>query len=284
MNTREDIVAGIAQIPALPSAAGTALQVLRQPSVDLDKLCRVVECDPALTANLLRLANSAYFGFPRRIASVRQAALQFGSRQVSRLVVTCAVAPRAQRSVRGYDLGPGALWIHSLGVAIGAVELANALGIDVPDMLFVAGLLADIGKTVLGDFLETDVEPICELAFDEGLAFDDAERQVLGIDHAEVGALLLDHWNLPADIVEVARWHHHPDQSRTQWTATHLVHAADALCMAVGLGNGRDGLHYRVCDRIMETFDLPAEKADAVICAIEQQTGEASGLFSSVAN
>jgi putative nucleotidyltransferase with HDIG domain len=259
------ILERIQAIPALPHAVLEVSRAARDPDADLGKLVRTIEYDPGLTSNLLRWANAAYFAGRRPMGSVREPMVRLGLQRVAQMVLAGAVAPACRRSVAGYDLPAGALWEHSVAVAAAAAELAKALRLGASDELFTAGLLHDIGKVVLGTFLEVSADPIMALAFEQGLPFDEAERRIIGVDHAEAGGLSLEHWNLPATIVAAARWHHQPDAMPERSVAVDLIHVADALAMVGGLGIGRDGLNYRASAGAMERLKVSAETAEQVI-------------------
>ena len=268
MSTREEIISTIHSVPAMPTVAVKVSQMLQDSEIDVSEVVKVIEYDPGLSANVLRLANSAYFAGPKSIGSIKQAIIRLGMNKIQQLLVTSAVAPIAKQAVKGYDLSPGDLWEHSIATAIGAEELAAALKKEAPDYAFTAALLHDIGKVVLGTFVEIDAGPIMELAFKEGLSFESAEQKVLGIDHAEVGALLLQHWNLPNSVVDAVRWHQQPDNHEGEKTIVDLVHVADALSMLGGLGTGSDGLHYRISETVVKRLGLTIHMAEAVVCKI----------------
>ncbi len=155
---------------------------------------------------------------------------------------------------------------HLVAVAIGAEQLAKELHFTAPQYTFTAGLLHDIGKVVLGTFIEVDAEPILQRAFEEQLSFERAERAVLGIDHAEVGAALLESWHLPEEIIAPVRWHHAPDDAAGDFLVADLVHAADTLSIQCGLGVGIDGLNYRVSPSVMTRLHLKTAVAERVTC------------------
>lgn len=245
MESETAIMERLIAIDGLPTVCAEVLVMMRDPQVSLDVLIREVERDPALTGNLLRLANAAYFGHPRQIGSVRQAIVRLGTRQLLPLLLAAGVAARLSRPVRGYDLAAGALWERSLSLAVASHEVARSMGHDPPPELFTTGLLADVGKLILGEFLEADVAAVQSLAFEQGMPFDEAERSVLGLDHAEVGGRLLKLWGLPEPVVQAVRYHHRPHLAETGRELAEMVHVADALCMMIGIGCGSDGLHYR---------------------------------------
>ena len=279
MSRREEIISTIKSVPAISATAVQVSRMLQDPEVKTKDLQRAIEYDPGLAANVLRLANSAYFGGPYEVKSIRQGIVRLGVNCIYHMVMASAVSPVAQRPVRGYALSVGQLWEHSVSVAVGTEAYAEKLKKKPPEYAFTAGLLHDIGKIVLGTFVEVDAKPIMELALEDGLSFEVAEQKVLGIDHAEVGALLLEGWNLPREIVDVVRWHHQPDEFPGGKLVVDLVHAADVLSMMGGLGTGSDGLHYRVSREVTERLGLNIHLAEAVACRVLGDLDELRSQF-----
>jgi len=280
MGLRDEIVAKVSAVPALPVAATKIINMLHDPQVGIAEAMRVIEYDPGLTSNVLRLANSAYFGRNKEIVSLREAGVRLGLNRVFQLVITSSISAMASQPVRGYGLSPGELLEHAIGVAIAAEQLAEALGKKVPPHAFTTGLLHDLGKMVLGTFVEVDVKPILDVAFQETVSFEVAEQRVLGIDHAEVGGILLETWNLPASIVEGVRMHHNPLEVKGDNTfVTSLVHVADNLCLESGIGMGIDGLHYAPSPGVVEYLRLKPLTCEAVVCRMLTQLDELRGVF-----
>ena len=253
--------------------------MLQDPDVEVADLVDSLEYDPGLTANLLRWANSAYFGGRHEILSVRDAVVRLGMRRMNQLIMTSIAAPVVGQPIRGYDLPPGRLLEHSIAVAIGTGELAKVLDIALPDTAFTAGLLHDIGKVVLGMFVEVASEPILSLAAEEEISFDESERRVLGIDHAEVGALLLERWNLPASIVSAVRWHHEPHCLEEDTVTVDLVHVTEALALACGLGNGVDGLLYSPDPVAVDRLSLSTAAAERTVARMLTGLAEIRSLI-----
>lgn len=281
MSLRDEILSKIGLIPAMPTVIVKIRKLLSNPDVSFKELAQTIKYDPGLTTNILRLANSAYFGFSRSVNSIQHAIVRLGMKRTYELAVAAAVAPMTQKAVKGYDLLPGKLWEHSVAVAIGAEQLASVLNLKAPDYTFTAGLLHDIGKIILGTFVEVDADPIMTLAFQKGVSFDQAEKQVLGINHAEAGAILLEKWNLPECIADVDRWHHQPDMFQGDTLVLDLVHVADVLSMMGGLGIGKDGLNYYSSSEVASRLKLTVKITETVVCKIMGGLKELSSLFSS---
>ena len=266
MSLRDRILAKLRTVPALPAAAIETVQLLQDPDSDIKDIARSIEHDPGLTANVLKLANSAYIGMSKSVGTIQQAVVRIGTAEIVKMIVGLSFSPIASRPVRGYDLPPGALWEHSVAVAVASEQIVRLREINPPPHTFTPGLLIDVGKLVLGNFVEVDITSIQKLAFDQQASFEKAERQVLGIDHAEVGARLLEHWNLPEALVEVVRWHHDPSNvSEEQALVTDLVHTADQLMTLCGIGCGADGSNYAMCDTAVSRFSLSDDEVELVL-------------------
>lgn len=277
---REEILESIEDVPSIPLSAARVIELVNDPYMNVAELARTIELDPGLTANVLRLANSAYFGCSRMISSVAQAIVRLGTNNIFELVMATSIAPMARRPLKGYDTPAGGLWEHLISVAIAVDQLAKILKLRVPDHASSAGLLHDIGKIVLGTFIEVDAVPIMQMAFHEHVAFDEAERRILGIDHAEVGALLLDRWNIPEPIVEAVRWHHEPERYKDDTKVVDLVHAANIISLMAGIGRGNDGLNYTSSDKVVSRLALTTPVIEKTICEMLDKLKEARELFS----
>jgi putative nucleotidyltransferase with HDIG domain len=265
VTVRNNILAKVRTVPSIPSVVVKLRQYLSDPDVSFDELARVIEYDPGLTANLLQLANSAYFGWSGKIKTVKEAITRLGTNRIFQMVLCMSVAPLVRKPVKGYDMESNGLWKHSIAVAICAEQLARLLKIPHSEEAFTAGLLHDMGKILLGTFVEVDDEPIKDLVQNEGLSFNAAERRVLGIDHAEAAAELLQYWRLPDNVVAAARWHHDPDQVEEKYrNIVDLVHVADILCIRMGWGIGTDGPLYYLAETAEQRLGIDSAIEDEV--------------------
>ncbi len=274
MSSRDEILSKVNEVPALPMAASKAIGLLQDPDVGVRDLMQVVEFDPGLTSNVLRLANSAYFGASHEIVSLRDAGVRLGMNQVFQLIMTSAVSEVISQPVRGYSLPGGELLEHSIAVAVGAEKLSDALGKKPPGHTFTTGLLHDIGKIVLGTFVEVDATPILKMAFEDQVSFEVAERCVLGVDHAEVGGALLASWGLPERIVAGVCMHHRPLDIEGDNYVVSLVHVADNLCLESGIGMGIDGLNYHPSAEVSKALRLKPIICETVVCKMLTELDE----------
>lgn len=280
MSLKDDILEKVHALPPLPTSAVEVVAMMGDADVSIDRVRRVIERDPGLTVSVLRLANSAYFGGREHTATVHDAIVRLGLRRVLQLVVSTSLAPMAAQPVRGYDLPADALLHHCVATAVGAERLAVEIDIDAPEYTFTCGLLHDLGKIVLGTFLEVDPAPILKLAFEEEVPFQEAERRVLGMDHPEAGAVLLKAWNLPSSIVDVIRWHHEPEgYDGDDTTVLDLVHVADEIAMVSGLGEGFDGQNYVASRTVLDRLGVDTRVAERVMVSVLGSLDELSTLL-----
>lgn len=279
MSRREEILRQTAAIPQMPMPVQKVMAYIGNPEADLRQLAKLIEHDPGLTVNVLRMANSAFFGGPGKVTTVKDALLRLGMQRVYQLVIASGVAPLTRFAIKGYGLRPGELLEHSVAVATASETLARELEIAAPPYTFTAGLLVNIGKTVLGTFLEVDAEPILELAHERQIPFEQAERLVLGIDHAELGALLLAHWSIPEPIVNVVRYRLCPDDCPVPDVALDLVHVGDVIAKMTGIGMGIDGLQYAPSEAVFARLDVTPLQMENVMAAILEHIAEVRGIL-----
>ncbi len=280
MNRRDIILKKVKTVETLPSASAQIISLVQDTDTPSDKIAQALEYDPSLTTNILRMANSAHFGLPQSVSTVKDALFRLGRQVVLEMVVAVSVKSTFKEPIKGYDVAGSDLWDHVVGTAIGAVELGKILDIKVPDYTFTAALLHDVGKIVMGMFVEVDSAAITEMAFKEEMSFEVAERLVLGIDHTEVGAALLADWNLPEYIVDVVRWHHQPENCPEEPMVVNLVHAADFLSLMAGMGKGIDGLNYKPSDHVMSKFRISSSVSQKVIYRILKELDALRDTFS----
>ncbi len=254
----------VRDLPALPAAVVRVMQLTDDPKAGTADVARALASDQALAARVLKLANSAFYGASRRISTVSEAVVTLGMRTTRNLVMATSCQEMLERDVAGYALPPGALWRHSLACASAAQALAQRAGYRATEEAFVAGLLHDIGKVVLSAYCKEEFIRVLVRALGGGLTFADAEREVLGFDHAEAGACLLERWNLPPALVLAVRRHHAPLESPSSSLLPCLVHVADAVCLTLGIGLGLDGLAYTLHPEALAALGLTPEDFEAV--------------------
>lgn len=246
------------KLPAFPGAVAEVIRLLSDETADNDRIAAVLQRDQGLTAQVLKMANSAFYGVSRRVSTVKQALLVLGRNAVRSLVVAVASQEFLGRPQPGYMLDRGELWQHSMATGIAAALIAGRVHYRPADEAFVAGLLHDIGKVVLSEFLAQRSEELTAKLGGDGelISFIELERELLHIDHATLGGLLLERWQLPPRLGRAIRFHHAPSEAGDDWKLATVVHGANALTLTVGIGLGIDGLQYVLDEEALTKLGL----------------------------
>lgn len=268
-----NIASLLKSFPSMPGAAVKLLVLMDDPDVSVSQIEAILGQDPGLTANILRLANSAYFGMPSKVGSIKQAVLLLGLKRLIQIVIASCVSAIMDKPVIGYDLPPGELWHHSIGVTVAAEGLLKELKLEASEEIFTAALLHDVGKLVVGEFIEKDIRQI-EAALAEGMSFEKAENIILGTNHADIGAKILTQWSLPPAIVNAVRWHHTPEEADNTDMMLDIIHVANVLCLMIGVGVGRDGLQYQPSEAVVERLGLEPRHLEKVASQVLQWVNE----------
>jgi len=233
---RDDLLAALRNLPPLPSLVLELVESLGHEELSAAQLATKISQDQALAAKALRLANSSFYGRGRRVGSVSEAIGVLGLRTVRAVVTAAGLAGSFGHPV---DFDHDAFWRHSLASALCAQALANELGRDDADLAFTVGLLHDIGRLALASAFASAYAEVERWRCEQDCPADDAERAVLGIDHAEVGGAIARHWNFAPAIVDAIREHHTPPAD-SGLTLTGIAHVADAIAHALGLAGDAD--------------------------------------------
>ena len=273
------LVRQVRDLPALPAAVVRVMQLTDDPKAGMADVARALASDQSLAVRVLRLANSAFYGSSRRISTVSEAVITLGMRTTRNLVMATSCQEMLEQGVPGYALPRGALWRHSLACASAAQALAQRARYRATEEAFVAGLLHDIGKVVLDTYLKDQFVHVFVRAVGGTLTFAEAEREVLGFDHAEAGARLLERWNLPASLVTAVRWHHAPLEDPSSSLLPCLVHVADAVCLTLGIGLGLDGLAYTLHPEALAALDLTSADFEQVASQTCDTLAQAGPVF-----
>jgi putative nucleotidyltransferase with HDIG domain len=271
----EEIITKVQSFPSMPATGAKMLRMLEDPETTVDEIEDVLRRDPGLTGNVLKLANSAYFGIPSRVASTRQAVLLLGLKKLIQLVIASCVNGAMDKPVPGYNMAPGNLWRHSIAVSIASEALVKGKkNLEIED-IFTPALLHDIGKLILGHFVKEDQAAIEKIA-SQGVPYVVAENMVLGTDHAEIGAQILTQWSFPCDVVDAVRWHHDPDFPEKPGSAIDIVYLANLLCQTDGAGNEKETDCTELSPAVIERLGLEVSQFDEIKTSVAQWVDELS--------
>ena len=249
------IMAQVRSFPGMPATAAKLMPLLQNPYSRASQIEDILKYDPGLTANILKLTNSAYFGLPSQVSSVRQAIKLLGWKRLLQLVMTMCMSVLMKKPLPGYGLARGELWRHSVAVSVAADVLVKSLSIPDADEVFTAALLHDIGKLVLSEHVQEEMGNI-EQMVGKGISFEVAEFVVLGTNHAQIGARILQNWSLPKELVNAVSWHHDPDQCDRYCMLSDVVHVANILGWMIGYGQGHKGQPVEPAFKVIERLGI----------------------------
>lgn len=288
-----DLISTTGELAALPVSVVRLLELLDDMTAGADRVLAIIERDPSLTANLLKLCNSAYYGVQRKIGSVREALILLGNKTVVTLAFASGMGDVLRGPLAGYGLAKDDLWRHALATAVGAGYLATRTRADdLRDRAFTAGLVHDIGKLLLDRLLIREMEQLprggaiaTPLAAGDATdpaaaytqaALTSAEQRLLGYDHAEAGAALAAAWHFPPMLVQAIRHHHHLRVDEEDCELVRVVGAANLIVKGLGLDGGP------VVPLESSTLDPLTDQGipeDAIFHLLEHLTGDVEEML-----
>ena len=228
-------IQSIIQLPALPAVAMEVVELVDNPRTSASKLGKVISTDQALTAKVLKIANSPFYGFPRKISTIDFAIIVLGYDALKEIVISISLISSLQKKSDGLFDSKG-FWDHAISTGVLARRLARDLGYRVTEEVFVGGLLHDMGVSVLHRYFKSEYRRIVEIARESDLTFLEAEESVLNVTHAEVGGWLAERWNLPGHLVEAISLHHAPAKAERNQELVAIIHCADVFSCRVMKG------------------------------------------------
>jgi len=257
------LIARVDSLPTLPVVTTQLLECLDNPDAPAAALASLISTDQALATRLLRLANSAYYGFPRRIGTINLAVVVLGFDTVRDLSLSLLITDSFFRPASEMPLDIDAAWRHSMAAAIASRMLLRSSGANVPGEGFVAGLVHDVGKLFLARYFPAEYSRVVGLARDEGMHLLTAESQVFGLTHGIVGGWLLDEWNLPVWLVDSTRDHHGVGADDEWGLLSQHIWFADALVRRAGYEAGL-GVPFEISSQIASNLRLKKDETGDV--------------------
>ena len=265
-----------AMVQAVPRSLGSYGPVLAEieaalqsPQCNLNSIGDAIQKDPDLTARLLRLANSPFFGFANRLSTVAEAVSLLGIQQIQDMIVASSVLEQF-KGVSDKFVNMDSFWRHSLAVGICARLLAMERRLPKPDKFFVAGLLHDVGRLVLFSQAADQAEKVFECSQAEKILLRDAEKKVLGYDHQQIAAELLQSWSYPNVLVQAVAFHHAPNNSVARLDAA-VVHIADHLVNAMGIGSSGERFIPSLDEKAWAVLGLEPEILGRLVEDVDEQ-------------
>jgi putative nucleotidyltransferase with HDIG domain len=281
MKINKRILKSIQTLPPFPATIQKVIALAGDPDSSLTELVAVVRFDQAITANILRICNSAYFGLRRPVDNVNDAIMHMGKKNVLRAVMAAGLS-RYFRTQKGYDVKGGDLWEHAVAVALMSQICAARLSRPDDPRLFTAGVLHDIGKMVLGEFVHESWPKIQELVENKKYSFLEAEEEVIGVNHAELGGEIALIWKFPDEILKAIAFHHRPDLLADDDAVPWIVYLSNQVCHIMGIGVGTDALAYRSVGDVAGRFQLKQRDLENMMAELHLKLQGARELVSIV--
>lgn len=250
-------------LPTLPTIVTQLIALVGNPKSSARDVAQLISTDQALTAKILKVANSAFYGFARKIATVQLAIVVLGFEAVKNLSLSVAVLKRFSAGQDHTLFDRQRFWEHTIGCAVAGRMLARRLRPRMEGEAFVGGILHDIGKLILIEYFPNEFTEALELAHAEGLHIVEAEEKVLGVTHADVGGWLAEKWNLPEPLVETITCHHRPYERERPEALVLVVHMANALVRHCGVGCSGDQQGAKLHPQVANVFKRGEDIADA---------------------
>lgn len=268
-------ILGLEELPTIPLVLARILDEIESPRSSAKSIGQTISYDQSITAKVLKVANSAYYSLSRRVDSLSGAITFLGLREIKTLVMSAGMFDifflRDSEAVFSREQ----LWLHSIGTATAAKMVARHIGFSNIEGAFLAGLIHDIGKVVLDNYLKEDYKKVIAAGSssqDETLY--QLESRVLETHHAEVGGWLIDRWNFPPSLVDSVSYHHeihHPQNVHKELTA--IAHLSDILCQTEGIGFSGNFCLPTVDDYVRKAINLSPQDLEPIGAQLRQEKG-----------
>lgn len=280
MANRKDLrttVQAITTIPTLPTVVDKITRLLQNPQTSAEEIGRAITTDQALASKVLKLVNSAFYGFPGRISTITHAVVILGFSTVKNIVLTASIFDafkKKQIASSRFDIDT--FWFHSVACGAASQALAKYIGVSEKEECFIAGLIHDIGKIIMCQYLPEEFSEAFGRAQTEGVLLYDAEKALFSDTHQEIGGMLSESWNLPHSLQNAVKYHHMPTPSRDHFAVTAIVHTADILVRALDYGNGGDTKIPSMSQQVWDNLGLHTMPLEPLLEGISDEVDKAT--------
>lgn len=280
MTTLETIIKKAKNIPVLPQVTSKLLAVFSDAKVQAKDVSRIIESDQSLAVQVLKQANSPFYGFPSRISTLQHAIVLMGFNAIKNLAIGSSVT-RMKRTGASHILSSEQFWEHSLGVGIGARAIGKEIGYPCPEELLAAGLLHDTGKLILSDSFPREYGEVVKEAEEKGEEIFRPEKRVLGGSHDDVGGWFTRENRFPCILKACVKYHHTPcsEVADEFSSAVKIIHLADQLCKHLGIGWAGGNTCSGEIDDACRNVGLTFESKEKVTTILKAEVTEAKEFF-----
>lgn len=277
--TAKEIAGKTIEIATLPEVTMRIIEVVQDPRTTAHDLHKIVSNDPALSARVLRVVNSAFYGLPGQIGSIDRAIMLLGLNAVKNIAIAASLTKMFSQQVPCDDFSGEDLWTHSAAVGAANKLITTAIGLALPDEAFLAGLIHDLGLVALLQCYNGKIPKIVD-AVRAGVTFLTAEENIIGADHQEIGMALAAKWKFPRSFQYVAGYHHNPlELAKENRLLTIVTHISDILCANSQLGLTITVETKEVAPELMEEIGLTAKSIAEIQSNIAEELDVVKSLI-----
>jgi putative nucleotidyltransferase with HDIG domain len=263
--TDEQLEVAIANVTPIPQIVLKVLRMLQSDVYNMVHLAKEIKQDQIISAKILRLCNSAFFSQNMEVDSIDRALVVLGEKRLLQLVVSASMENFFSNKMGGYSLCKGGLFKHSVGTAMICEKLAGFSKILPKDLAYTAGLLHDIGKVALDQYMNLAYPMFYRRVQENTENLINVEKELFGLNHTEVGGRLAEKWDLPERLKEVIEYHHNPEKARVDPELTHLVYVADLIMSRFVVGQELERLNTNSLGARLEKIGVKSEQFQVLI-------------------
>jgi putative nucleotidyltransferase with HDIG domain len=273
---REKIEQSMDAIQPIPQVVLKILRLIEEEEYDIKALTTEIRKDQVISAKTLKLCNSVMFAGTNKIESLDHALVYVGLQALVKLVISASVDHYFNNAGAGYSLCKGGLFHHAVGTAIICEKLATVTGLVKPGLAYTAGLLHDIGKVVLDQYVNSAYPLFYRKLSNEGRSFSETETEILGVNHTEIGSDLARKWDFPDSLIDVIQFHHRPEDAQRNLELTHIVYLADLLMSRFNTGLELECMDTHALATRLDAIGMSLERFPAVVDLIPAAVFESS--------
>ncbi|OQY11944.1 MAG: hypothetical protein B6I30_05805 [Desulfobacteraceae bacterium 4572_187] len=272
------ILKSLGDLPPMHEVVTKAQEIMADPNSNMEDLAAIIETDQSIVVKILKLINSSYYGLGRDVSSIKQACSLLGFRALRELIIAVGVSKVLGRKLKGYGFESGELWLHSIATGFCSRILAEKKNRELASDAYTGGLLHDVGKIILDPYVLERNDAFDDFMKDETKMVLDAEKAILGFDHAEIASDICRKWHIPENVTIAIQYHHYPSLSKGSELA-HIVHIADYLVRLSGLGYEDDDLMVELEEGALDFLDFTQENFSDITFQVLEYVQKLDGAY-----
>ena len=278
LQLKNRIMRSLKNLPPMHEVVMKAQEIMADPNSNVEDLVVIIETDQSIVAKILELINSGYYGLGREISSIGQACSLLGFGKLREVIVAVGVSNVLGKKLKGYEFESGELWLHSIATGFCSRILAEKKNRELANDAYTGGLLHDVGKIILDPYVLERKDAFDNFMKDETKMVLDAEKAILGFDHAEIASDICRKWHIPENVIPAIQYHHYPSLSEGSELA-HIVHIADYLVRLSGLGYEDDDLMVELEEGALDFLGFTQENFSDISFQVLEYVQKIDGAY-----